>query len=75
MAEPVIPESFLEGYAQILGEAAVSGRRLTREELDARRALGREAAEAGHQLRALVRMHLAETRAAWPAPAPGATPA
>ncbi|MYW07309.1 PucR family transcriptional regulator, partial [Streptomyces sp. SID2563] len=66
MAEPVIPDSFLEGYAQILGEVAVSGRRLTREELDSRRTLGREAAEAGHQLRALVRMHLAETRAAWP---------
>ncbi|MFG2568373.1 PucR family transcriptional regulator [Streptomyces sp. NPDC048567] len=75
MAELVIPDSFLEGYAQILGEVAVSGRRLTREELDSRRMLGREAAEAGHQLRALVRMHLAETRAAWPAPAPGATPA
>ncbi|MEU1364720.1 helix-turn-helix domain-containing protein [Streptomyces sp. NPDC005803] len=75
MAEPEIPGTFLEGYAEILGEVSVSGRRLTRGELDTRRALGRQAAEAGHQLRALVRMHLAEARAAWPAAAPGATPA
>lgn len=75
MPEPEIPDSFLDGYAQILGDVAVTGRRLTREELEIRRALGRQAAEAGHQLRALVRMHLAETRTAWPSAAPGATPA
>ncbi|MFE9722219.1 PucR family transcriptional regulator [Streptomyces sp. NPDC005794] len=66
MAEPEIPERFLEGYAHILSEVAETGRRLTRDELETRRALGREAAEAGHQLRALVRRHLAQTRAAWP---------
>lgn len=75
MPEPEIPDSFLEGYAHVLGEVAVTGRRLTREELETRRTLGRQAAEAGHQLRALVRMHLSETRASWPAAAPGATPA
>ncbi len=75
MPEPEIPDSFLEGYARILGDVAVTGRRLTREELEIRRALGRQAAEAGHQLRALVRMHLAETRTAWPGAAPGATAA
>ncbi|MEU8503113.1 helix-turn-helix domain-containing protein [Streptomyces brevispora] len=75
MPEPEISDSFLEGYAPILGEVAVTGRRLTREELEVRRALGRQAAEAGHQLRALVRMHLALTRTAWPTATPGATPA
>ncbi|MEU8696506.1 helix-turn-helix domain-containing protein [Streptomyces sp. NPDC048680] len=75
MPEPEIPDSFLEGYAHVLGEVAVTGRRLTREELETRRTLGRQAAEAGHQLRALVRMHLAETRTSWPAAAPGATAA
>lgn len=75
MPEPEIPDTFLDGYAQILGDVAVTGRRLTREELEIRRALGRQAAEAGHQLRALVRMHLAETRTAWPSAAPGATAA
>ncbi|MFJ6464846.1 PucR family transcriptional regulator [Streptomyces sp. NPDC091387] len=75
MPEPEIPDSFLEGYAHVLGEVAVTGRRLTREELETRRTLGRQAAEAGHQLRALVRMHLTETRTSWPAAAPGATAA
>ncbi|MFJ6853796.1 PucR family transcriptional regulator [Streptomyces sp. NPDC091271] len=72
MAEPEIPERFLEGYARILAEIADTGRRLTRDELETRRTLGREAAEAGHQLRALVRLHLSETRAAWPLTTQGA---
>ncbi|MEU5164931.1 PucR family transcriptional regulator [Streptomyces mutomycini] len=66
MAESEIPERFLEGYARILSEVAETGRRLTRDELETRRSLGREAAEAGHQLRALVRLHLSRTRTAWP---------
>ncbi|MEU1486864.1 helix-turn-helix domain-containing protein [Streptomyces sp. NPDC005752] len=66
MAEPEIPERFLGGYTRILSEVAETGRRLTRDELETRRTLGREAAEAGHQLRALVRRHLSETRTAWP---------
>ncbi|WP_327116983.1 helix-turn-helix domain-containing protein [Streptomyces sp. NBC_01341] len=74
MAEPEIPEEFLEDYTRILSEVADTGRRLTRDELENRRALGREAAEAGHQLRALVRLHLAETRTAWPLAGPGAGP-
>ncbi|MGW0789803.1 PucR family transcriptional regulator [Streptomyces sp. NPDC002911] len=71
MAEPEIPARFLEGFAHILSEVAETGRRLTRDELETRRTLGREAAEAGHQLRALVQRHLAETRAAWPRTAAG----
>ncbi|MGW3595771.1 PucR family transcriptional regulator [Streptomyces sp. NPDC005167] len=66
MPEPEIPEDYLGDYARILGEVAATGRRLTRDELDSRRALGREAAEAGFQLRALVGLHLAATRTAWP---------
>ncbi|MFD9423640.1 MULTISPECIES: CdaR family transcriptional regulator [unclassified Streptomyces] len=66
MAEPEISEALLGDYARILGEVADTGRRLTREELETRRALGRQAAEAGHQLRALVTLHLSVTRTDWP---------
>ncbi|MDQ0795354.1 CdaR family transcriptional regulator [Streptomyces sp. B1I3] len=72
MAEPEIPERFLGDHARILAEVADTGRRLTRDELEARRTLGREAAEAGHQLRALVSFHLSATRADWPRTAVGA---
>ncbi|MFJ4979414.1 PucR family transcriptional regulator [Streptomyces coeruleorubidus] len=57
---------FLDGYAGILTDASATGRRLTREELDSRRALGEKAAEAGLGLRALVAAHMAEARANWP---------
>lgn len=66
MAEPEISEALLGDYARILGEVADTGRRLTREELETRRSLGRQAAEAGHQLRALVTLHLSVTRTDWP---------
>ncbi|MEU7650277.1 PucR family transcriptional regulator [Streptomyces huasconensis] len=67
MAGQDIPEEYLDGYAHILAAASSTGRRLTREELDSRRALGERAADAGHGLRALVGAHLAATRAHWPA--------
>ncbi|MFC9858204.1 MULTISPECIES: PucR family transcriptional regulator [unclassified Streptomyces] len=66
MTEPEISEALLGDYARILGEVADTGRRLTREELETRRSLGRQAAEAGHQLRALVTLHLSVTRSDWP---------
>ncbi|PZT68283.1 PucR family transcriptional regulator [Streptomyces sp. SW4] len=66
MAEREIPEEYLEGYARILTEAAATGRRLTRDEIESRRALGEQAAEAGYKLRALIGAHLSATRAAWP---------
>ncbi|WP_406724992.1 helix-turn-helix domain-containing protein [Streptomyces sp. GD-15H] len=66
MAEREIPEDYLEGYAQILEEVAATGRRLTRDELASRKALGERAAEAGFGLRALVRTHLIAARDAWP---------
>ncbi|MFC8413830.1 hypothetical protein [Streptomyces coelicoflavus] len=50
-------DEYLVGYEQILTEAFSTGRRLTRDELDSRRALGERAAEAGHGLRLLVSEH------------------
>ncbi|MFE0171983.1 PucR family transcriptional regulator [Streptomyces sp. NPDC059002] len=61
-----IPAEYLDGYARILADASATGRRLTRDELDSRRALGERAADAGHGLRALVGAYLAATRAHWP---------
>ncbi|MDF6043710.1 helix-turn-helix domain-containing protein [Streptomyces sp. JH14] len=66
MPEPEIADDWLGDYTRILGEVAATGRRLTRDELDSRRDLGRKAAEAGAQLRALVGLHLAATRTVWP---------
>lgn len=70
MAEREIPEHYLDGYARILADVSATGRRLTRAEIESRRALGEQAADAGHGLRALVVTHLAAARAAWPG-APG----
>ncbi|MES4889090.1 helix-turn-helix domain-containing protein [Streptomyces sp. NPDC096012] len=56
----------LRGYTRILADVSATGRRLTRGELDERRALGKRAAEAGHSLRELVRLHLSATRTCWP---------
>jgi sugar diacid utilization regulator len=57
---------YLRGYAHILADVSATGRRLTRRELDERRTLGERAAEAGHSLRDLVRLHLSATRTSWP---------
>ena len=59
-------DEYLAGYARILGEASLTGRRMTRDELDSRRALGERAAEASYGLRELVGAHLAATRTHWP---------
>ncbi|TWV44879.1 PucR family transcriptional regulator [Streptomyces misionensis] len=67
MAEHEIPGRYLDGFAPILAEAAATGRRLTREEIKARRTLGEQAAEAGLGLRELVVAHLSAARGAWPA--------
>ena len=67
MAGREIPEEYWDGYAGILGDTSATGRRLTRDELDSRRALGERAAEAGYGLRALVGAHLAAARTHWPA--------
>ncbi|MFI1210286.1 PucR family transcriptional regulator [Streptomyces sp. NPDC020802] len=69
MAGRDVPEEYLDGYARILADASATGRRLTRDELDSRRALGERAAEAGFGLRALVGAHLTAARLHWPATA------
>lgn len=56
------PEPFLVGFDRILADAALTGRRLTRDEIESRRALGAQAAEAGRGWRGLVRAHLAASR-------------
>ncbi|MEV1084080.1 helix-turn-helix domain-containing protein [Streptomyces sp. NPDC050211] len=61
-----VPDEYLEGYTQILTEACVTGRRLTRDELESLRTRGERAAEAGLGLRALVRRHLSVTRESRP---------
>ncbi|MYV50573.1 helix-turn-helix domain-containing protein [Streptomyces sp. SID2888] len=65
--EPGNAEAFLEGFEQILEDAAATGRRLTRNEIESRRDLGARAAEAGLGWRALVRAHLAAGRTSRPA--------
>ncbi|MFE9661840.1 helix-turn-helix domain-containing protein [Streptomyces sp. NPDC005955] len=56
----------LDGYARTLADVAATGRRLTRDELGRRRALGEQAAEAGLRIRPLISAHLAATREHWP---------
>jgi sugar diacid utilization regulator len=67
MADHDIPDQYLDGYATLLADASATGRRLTRGELDTRRALGEQAADAGYGLRALVAAHLRGARVGWPA--------
>ena len=67
MTTQEIPEQLLDGYADILTRAAATGRRLTREELTSRRALGAQAATAGYTWRVLIREHLNATRLHRPA--------
>lgn len=63
-AEPYT--EYVTGYDRILSEVSKTGRRLTHQEIQERRALGERAADAGLVLRTLVIEHLRATRAAWP---------
>lgn len=60
------PGPYLDGFERVLADAATTGRRLTRDEIQSRRDLGAQAAEAGHGWRTLVRAHLAAARGGWP---------
>ncbi|MBT2470194.1 helix-turn-helix domain-containing protein [Streptomyces sp. ISL-66] len=71
MAEGAAPPEHMAGYAEILLDACVTGRRLTRAELESRRAQGTRAAEAGLALRGLIRDHLAAARELQPRVASG----
>ncbi|MDT0268454.1 helix-turn-helix domain-containing protein [Streptomyces sp. DSM 44915] len=66
MPHRAIPVHYLDGYAEILADVSVTGRRLFRQEVDQRRELGERAARAGLGLRELIRAHLAAAREAWP---------
>ncbi|MFD7033686.1 PucR family transcriptional regulator [Streptomyces sp. NPDC059917] len=71
MAGPQGAERHLAGYAAALVDACATGRRLTRGELESRRAEGERAAEDGIPLRALIRAHLAAAQSVRPLPASG----
>jgi sugar diacid utilization regulator len=66
VTERDISGQYLDGYAQLLVDVSATGRRLTRDEIESRRALGERAADAGHALRGLISAHLTATRLAWP---------
>ncbi|MDI3418717.1 PucR family transcriptional regulator [Streptomyces luteolus] len=59
-------EQPLDGYSGLVSEVARTGRRLTRDEVDSRRAVGEAAAAAGQSLRSAIRDHVVGMRAAWP---------
>ncbi|MFE2481559.1 PucR family transcriptional regulator, partial [Streptomyces sp. NPDC059389] len=58
MTEREAPQDQLTGYAECLRDACTTGRRMTRPELEARRAEGERAAELGLMLRVMIREHL-----------------
>ncbi|GGV73413.1 hypothetical protein GCM10010277_87150 [Streptomyces longisporoflavus] len=67
MTERDVTATYLEGFARLIADASATGRRLTRDELDSRRSLGEQAAEASHGMRDLMAAHLAAARTHWPA--------
>jgi sugar diacid utilization regulator len=60
-----VPVEFLGGYLLILAEAATSGRRHTRGDLEAVRLLGRRAAESGISARRGADLYLSAARRVW----------
>ncbi|WP_086829207.1 CdaR family transcriptional regulator [Streptomyces sp. NRRL B-24572] len=67
MAERGQGEEYLDGYAEILTGVCTTRRTLTREEREALRSRGEQAAEAGIGLRAVIRAHLAAAQRVRPA--------
>ncbi|MGW1638319.1 PucR family transcriptional regulator [Streptomyces lavendulae] len=63
MTDRTAAADHLAGYADIVGAACATGRRLSRDELESRRTEGERAAEAGLPLRGLIRDHLAAAQA------------
>ncbi|MEU4064621.1 helix-turn-helix domain-containing protein [Streptomyces wedmorensis] len=59
-------DGYVEEYEELLAEVAVTGRRLSRDEVERRREAGEGAAREGLALRTLIGRHLAAVRAAWP---------
>ncbi|GGR84116.1 hypothetical protein Snoj_42240 [Streptomyces nojiriensis] len=67
MTDRTAAADHLAGYADIVGAACATGRRLSRDELESRRTEGERAAEAGLPLRGLIRDHLAAAQTVRPA--------
>lgn len=62
-----VPEEFLDGFDAILADVSLTGRRLTRSELDQRGELGERAAEEGVSQRHVVAAYVAAARESWAA--------
>lgn len=60
-----VSPAFLDGYVEMLDAVSTTGRRLARDELDSRRALGASAAEQSVPLRALVDLYLSANWLSW----------
>lgn len=60
-----VAPSFLDGYVEMLATVSATGRRLARDELESRRALGAAAAEQGVPLRELVDLYLSANWLTW----------
>jgi hypothetical protein len=60
-----VPPALLDGYLELLDRVSRTGRRVTRAELDSRRAFGGAAAEQGVPLRALVDLYLSANWLCW----------
>ncbi|WP_235022564.1 PucR family transcriptional regulator [Amycolatopsis alkalitolerans] len=60
-----VPPAYLDGYPRMLDRVSTTGRRLARDELDSRRALGARAAEASVPLRSLVDLYLTANWLCW----------
>ncbi|MCF6523759.1 helix-turn-helix domain-containing protein [Streptomyces sp. JJ36] len=65
MQQEAISSHFLGGYPELLSEVSETGRLPRRDELDALRELGEQAAEQGHGLRQLVSLYVGRTRMLW----------
>ncbi|MEV1010890.1 helix-turn-helix domain-containing protein [Streptomyces sp. NPDC049881] len=65
MDDTGVPAWCLAGWADTLAEVSRTGRRLTGDEIRARRALGERAAREGYGQREMIRAHLAAARTAW----------
>ncbi|SMD25441.1 PucR family transcriptional regulator [Kibdelosporangium aridum] len=60
-----VSSEYLAGYIEMLDAVSVTGRRLARDELESRRALGASAAEQGIPLRSLVDLYLSANWLVW----------
>ncbi|MET7637795.1 helix-turn-helix domain-containing protein [Streptomyces sp. NPDC005438] len=65
MRHQPVPNSYLDGYPELLAEVSHTGRLPRRDELESLRMLGERAAEEGHGLRELISLYVSATRGLW----------